>query len=138
MRRLNMQDYLNQLSDKLIYDSKKFKDNTLIITCHICKDTSHKVHSYFVRKINDINYGNYKVILYIKNYNYYIDRSSFKITSYKPDFIDGRSYRTKRLTDYILNNIKESSAIGLERNMKNITKISDSTIIRIVKKKSTQ
>jgi len=133
-----MQEYLNQLSDKLIYDSKELKDNTLVIYCHIKREPSHKIHSYFVRKINDINYGNYKVVLYIKNYNYYLDRTSFKITSYKPDFIDGRSYRTKRLTEYVLNSIKESSAIGLERTMKKLAKISDSTIIRIVKKKSNQ
>lgn len=131
-----MQEYLNQLSDKLIYDDHKLEENTLHIYCHILKEPSHKIHSYIIRSINDINYGNYKVILEIKCYKYYINRKeNNKTVAYHPDFIDGRSYRTKRLTDYILNHSKEISAIGLERTLKNIANISDTTILRIIKKK---
>lgn len=128
-----MQDYLNQLSESLIYDNKELKNNVLHIYCHIKKHESHKIHSYRVRVINDINYGNYKTVLHIKCYQYYVDRKSNKIASYRLDFIDGVSYRTKRLTEFILNSSKESSAIGLERTLKNITNISDTTILRLKK-----
>lgn len=128
-----MQDYLNQLSESLIYDNKELKNNVLHVYCHIKKQESHKIHSYRVRIINDINYGNYKIVLHIKCYQYYIDRKSNKIASYRLDFIDGVSYRTKRLTEFILNSSKESTAIGLERTLKNITNISDTTILRLKK-----
>ncbi len=132
-----MQEYLNQLSENLIYDCKELKDNVLHIHCHMKNDSTYKIHSYITRTINDINYGNYKVILEVRCYTYYIDRkSSNKTIAYQPDFIDGRSHRTKRLTDFILNSAKESSAIGLERTLKNITNISDSTILRLIKKNS--
>lgn len=132
-----MQEYLNQLSENLIYDYKEIEDNTLYIFCHVKSTSSHKIHSYIVRSINDINYGNFKVILQVKCYTYYIDRKKDNRTiAYQPDFIDGRSHRTKRLTDYILNSSKESSAIGLERILKNITTISDTTILRLIKKNS--
>lgn len=132
-----MQEYLNQLSENLIYDYKEIKDNVLHIFCHIKNVSSHKIHSYITRSINDINYGNYKVVLEVKCYTYYIDRKqSNKTVAYQPEFIDGRAYRTKRLTEYILNGSKESSAIGLERTLKNITNISDSTILRLIKKNS--
>lgn len=132
-----MQEYLNQLSENLIYDYKEIEDNTLYIFCHVKNTSSHKIHSYIVRSINDINYGNFKVILQVKCYTYYIDRKKDNRTiAYQPDFIDGRSHRTKRLTDYILNSSKESSAIGLERILKNITTISDTTILRLIKKNS--
>lgn len=132
-----MQEYLNQLSDNLIYDKKEIIDNVIHIYCHVKIDSSHKIHSYITRSINDVNYGNYKVILNIRCYTYYIDRKkSNKTIAYQPDFIDGRSHRTKRLTNFILNSSKESSAIGLERTLKNITNISDSTILRLIKKNS--
>lgn len=132
-----MQEYLNQLSHNLIYDYKEIIDNVMHIYCHIKNNFSHKIHSYITRTINDINYGNYKVVLNIRCYTYYIDRKeNNKTVAYQPDFIDGRSHRTKRLTDFILNSSKESSAIGLERTLKNITNISDSTILRLIKKNS--
>lgn len=132
-----MQEYLNQLSDNLIYDKKEIIDNVIHIYCHVKIDSSHKIHSYITRSINDVNYGNYKAILNIRCYTYYIDRKkSNKTIAYQPDFIDGRSHRTKRLTNFILNSSKESSAIGLERTLKNITNISDSTILRLIKKNS--
>lgn len=132
-----MQEYLEQLSSNLIYDSKKIINNVMHIYCHVKNSSSYKIHSYITRSINDINYGNYKVVLEVKCYTYYIDRKlNNKTKAYQPDFIDGRSYRTKRLTEYILNSSKESSAIGLERTLKNIANISDSTILRLVKKNS--
>ena len=132
-----MQDYLNQLSHNLIYDHKEINDNVMYIYCYIKNNSSHKIHSYITRRINDINYGNFKVILEIKCYTYYVDRrKNNKTVAYQPDFIDGRSHRTKRLTDFILKSSKESSAIGLERTLKNITNISDSTILRLIKKNS--
>lgn len=132
-----MQEYLNQLSSNLIYDYKEIIDNVMHIYCHIKNVSSHKIHSYITRAINDINYGNYKVILEVKCYTYYVNRKqNNKTIAYQPDFIDGRSFRTKRLTDFILNSSKESSAIGLERTLKNIANISDSTILRLIKKNS--
>ena len=132
-----MQDYLNQLSENLIFDCKELKDNVLYIYCHIKNTSSHKIHSYMTRSINDINYGNYKVVLVVKCFTYYIDRKvNNRTIAFQPDFIDGKTHRTKRLTDFILNSSKESSAIGLERTLKNITNISDSTILRLIKKNS--
>ena len=130
-----MQDYLNQLSENLIFVKQELVDNTLYIYCKYKNTTSFKVHTYKVRKVNDINYGNYKVVLIIKVFQYYLDRkNSNRVISIQHDFIDCRSSRTKRLTEYVLKASKESSAIGLERTLKGVTNISDSTILRMVKK----
>lgn len=130
-----MQEYLNQLSENLIYVKKELVDNVLYVYCNYKNTTQFKVHTYKVRKVNDINYGNYKVVLLIKVFQYYLDRkNSNRVISIQPDFIDGRTSRTRRLTEYILNASKESSAIGLERTLKNVTNISDTTILRMLKK----
>lgn len=130
-----MQEYLNQLSENLIYVRKELVDNVLYVYCNYKNTTQFKVHTYKVRKVNDINYGNYKVVLLIKVFQYYLDRkNSNRVISIQPDFIDGRTSRTRRLTEYILNASKESSAIGLERTLKNVTNISDTTILRMLKK----
>ena len=135
-----MQEFLNQLSKEIIYDSHHKKSDTLVIDCHIKKKDKLQVKTYYVRKIQDINFGSYKVLLNIRCPKYYVNRkidpSSF---TYSLDFADVKGRRTKRLSQYILDNLKEISAIGLERTLKkNVAYISDTTILRIIQKKTAQ
>lgn len=133
-----MQEYLNQLSNNLIFISKEIDENTktIVLNCKVKRNLKHKIHSYFQRKIKDINYGSYKIILNIQSYKYYLNRkNSLATISYDLDFVDKRTYMTKRLSDFILEGMKESSAIGLERTIKkSVANVSDSTILRLVKK----
>ena len=64
-RGTSMQDYLNQLSHNLIYDNKEINDNVMYIYCHIKNNSSHKIHSYITRSINDINLFFIKFLLLV-------------------------------------------------------------------------
>lgn len=132
-----MQTVLGLLSKALVYDEHEIMDDTIKIRCHIEPTQDQKIHSYFIRKAKDINIGDKKVVLLIKAFRYYADRkTSQKTESVNLDFIDEGSNRTKRLSKYVMNQMKENSAIGLERVLKGgVADLSDSTILRMVKKK---
>lgn len=132
-----MQSVLRLLSEDLVYDDHDITGDTITIRCHVEAIQDQKIHSYFIRKAKDLNIGDKKVVLLIKTFRYYIDRkANQKTVSANLDFIDDGSNRTKRLTAYVMNQMKENSAIGLERVMKGgVANLSDSTILRMVKKK---
>jgi len=132
-----MQDFLDELSPKLKFIRKETHGQTIWIYCESEHDKGKRIHSRVERVIRDINYGNYKVelrILWKKHFNE--DPSVSKTTvSEKFDFIPLRGRRTKRLDAMLLSMQKEMSAIGCERFIKEkIADVSDSTILRILKK----
>jgi transposase len=132
-----MKSVLALLSQDLVYDGHDITGDTIAIRCHIEPGPEQRIHSYYIRKVKDINIGDKKVVLWIKAFRYYSDRkSSGKTESVNLDLIDDGSNRTKRLTSYVMNQMEENSAIGLERVLrKGIVDLSDSTILRMVKKK---
>jgi transposase len=132
-----MKSVLALLSKDLVYDEHDITADTITIHCHVEPEPEQRIHSYYIRKVKDLNIGDKKVVLRIKAFRYYKDRkSSGKTESVELNFVDEGSNRTNRLTSYVMNQMKENSAIGLERVLRNgVADLSDSTILRMVKKK---
>ena len=132
-----MQDFLNDLSPKLRFIRSEQHGKTLWVYCESELEAGKSVHSRLERTVKDINFGSSKVELHILWKKYYDkDPLSGRTTfSEKFDFIEARGRRTKRLDALLLSMQKEMSAIGCERYIKeNIADVSDSTILRILKK----
>lgn len=135
-----MQQYLNQLSNNLIYIKHEIIDNKISLFCETKVNINMRVHSRKIRVVQDIPYGNYKVELHIITKKYFsTDKTGKLTTAEKYDFLGYTGRRTKRLEDYLLNMSKEMSAIGVERTIKkNIADVSDTVILRILKKNEIQ
>lgn len=129
-----MQKFLDQLKDDLIYISDETDDRKIVINCTVNK-LDYYIRGYKKRVLKDINFGDKYVYLNIKLPIYYCDISKKKSFVHPLKCCDFRARTTKRLEQFIIDNIKESSAIGLERTMKkHICDLSDSSILRILKK----
>ena len=132
-----MQEFLNGLSPKLRFIRSEQHGKTLWIYCESELEAGWSVHSRVERVVKDINIGGNKVELHILwkklyNKNPLTDKTT---VSEKFDFVSERGRRTKRLDELLLSMQKEMSAIGCERYIKeNIADVSDSTILRILKK----
>jgi hypothetical protein len=132
-----MQDFLHELSPTLKFLRKEIHGKTIHIYCESVLEDGKRVHSRVERIVKDINYGCNKVALRILWKKYFDeDPTSGKTTVAETfDFIPPRGRRTKRLDELLLSMQKEMSAIGCERFIKdNIADVSDSTILRILKK----
>lgn len=135
-----MQSFLNQLDENLIFIKSEIIDNAIKIFCEFKLIEGKLVHSRKIRVIKDIPFGSLKVELHLLSKKYFNDDPTLdKLTvAEKVNFIGESKRRTRRLDEYILNTCKEMSAIGCERFIKeNIADVSDTTILRLIKKKRT-
>lgn len=133
-----MKRFLEQLCDELVYVSDKTEGNTIIINCNVIK-LDYYIRGYTKRILKDINYGDKFVILSIRLPIYYKDKNKKGSFVHPLKCCDFRSRNTKRLEQYVMDNIKESSAIGLERTFKkHVCDLSDTSILRILKKNQIQ
>lgn len=133
-----MQKFLDQLNDNLKYISYKENGKELIINCEVEK-LDYLIRGYKNRILKDINYGDKFIILSIRLPIYYKDKTKKESFVHPLNCCDFRSRNTKRLEQFIIDNIKESSAIGLERTIKkHVCNLSDSSILRILKKNQIQ
>ena len=132
-----MQDFLNELSPKLRYIRSELHGKTLWIYCESELEAGRSVHSRVERIVKDINFGESKVELHILWKKYYNKDALINKTlvSERFEFVVERGRRTKRLDALLLSMQNEMSAIGCERFIReNIADVSDSTILRILKK----
>lgn len=137
----HMQEFLNQLSNNLIYTYHEVIDNTIHIHCETKIDENKKVHQTTVTKIKDLPFGQYKTILHIKvkRYKNEDSKSLKKTITEKLDFLNSTKRRTQRLENSLYNMLIEGNFIGTERNVnKSYVSISDSSLLRLFKKKSQQ
>lgn len=129
-----MQKFLDQLNDKLIYINDEILDKTIYINCTPEK-LDYYIRGYKIRVLKDMNFGDKYVVLRIKLPIYYTDSTKKKSFVHPLNCCEWKSRRTKRLDAYLLENIKESSAIGMERTLKkSICEVSDTSILRLLKK----
>ncbi len=110
-----------------------------ISCCPKCGTESVRRHSNHTSYAWDLPIQNYKVKLVMHVNEYFCDNDdcSQKIFAEKFEFLGSTRKRTKRLEEYILNLSKSSNALQAERFMNdNVSKISNDTILRLVKKNS--
>ena len=108
--------------------------------CPSCGQAATRQHSWKIRRIGDLPVYNHKVSLMIHRRQFFCDNKdcSRKIVTEKFDFVSSTGRRTKRLDEHLLDMAKTMSAIGEERVVrKNVANVSNDTILRRVKKNST-
>lgn len=134
-----MQRFLNQIAPELRIIKIDENETTVIITCETNPLPNKRVHSRFLKKVKDIPYGNKKVELHLLVRKYFNDDpkiNKLTIAEVSP-FLNSTGKRTQRLDDELLKLGKEMTSIGCERHIKEkYADVSDSTILRIIKKKS--
>lgn len=132
-----MKDYLKELDAGLVYIKHVIENGILKIYCESSPVPDKPIHSRQERIVRDLPYGEHKVELHIIAKKYFNpDPTTKKRTiAERFEFVDGRGRRTKRLEEWLVRMSAQMSSIGLERLVrKQVVDISDSTIIRIVKK----
>lgn len=132
-----MQSFLNQLDTNLLFIKSEIIDKTIKVFCEFKPLKGRLVHSRKMRVIKDIPFGNLMVELHLLSKKYFNDDSTLdKLTvAEEVGFLGNSKRRTKRLDEYILNVCREMSAIGCERFIReNIADVSDTTILRLIKK----
>lgn len=114
----------------------KYEDGK-VSCCPKCGAGSVRVHSHYTKCAWDLPIQNYKVKLVFHVTEFFCDNDQCtqKIFSEQFNFLGVTKKRTQRLDDYILNVSKSTSAMQAERFMnENVTKISNDTIMRLIKK----
>lgn len=132
-----MQDFVNQLDANLTYVSHTTTDDEIQILIKQNHDEAYMKGGYYYRTIKDINYGDKKVTLKIRCNRYYETNKmiSNKRFSQPLRFVEPKGRMTKRLYQVILLTLKETAAISAERILnKTVVNVSDTTILRILKK----
>jgi hypothetical protein len=132
-----MEQYLRDLDENLIYDSHETTADGVIIRAHLRRDETRRRHSKQMRIVRDLPYGGRKVTLYVEVGRYFAECGGRRTEMERLSFVSPTRRRTKRLDDSILKMQREMGAIGCERMIRpGYADVSDSTILRIVKKKS--
>jgi hypothetical protein len=132
-----MQDYLNELDERLIYDKCEKTEGAIDIYAHMLRNETRKRHSAKLRIVRDLPFGSRKATLYITVNRYFIDYDRRTTEMERLPFAGASRRRTKRLDDFILKTQAETTAIGCERMIRSgCADVSDTTILRIVKKNS--
>jgi hypothetical protein len=132
-----LKDYLKELDPGLVYIKHTIENGVLKIYCETAPVPDKPIHSRQERIVRDLPFGEYKVELHIIAKKYFNpDPIAKKRTIAETfPFVNGHGRRTKRLEEWLVRMSTQMSSIGLERLVrKQVVDISDSTIIRLVKK----
>jgi transposase len=135
------------LSEELRYIDHTINDDTIIFyveskikspVCPYCGEASNRKHSYYNKSFMDIPLNNKKVEITIKNRKMFCDNKNctHKTFAETYDFVERKSRKTKRLTEYVINTSVNMSSISAQHLLrKNGVKISKSTICTLLKKR---
>ena len=131
-----MQEFLNELSLDLNYIKHETKDGIYHIYCESKNTEKKPVHARQERVVRDLPFGGKEVMLHIISKRYYSDDGSTYAEDF--DFLNYTGRRTQRMDDKIIESNMEGSVVGTERTLKKLgINISDTTIIRLLKKNKT-
>lgn len=129
-----MQEFLNELSTDLIYIKHEIEERRYHIYCESKNNENKSVHARQERVVRDLPIGDKEVMLHIISKRYYLEDGGTYAESF--DFLNYTGRRTQRMDDKIVEANTEGSVVGTERTLKNLgINISDTTIIRLLKKK---
>ena len=138
-----------ELPDKrLRYTSHKIEGNTLAIylqskskqaECPYCGKVSDKVHSHYIRKLQDLPIQGKKVKLQIDNKKYFCFNKNCKHKTFAEtfSFFEPKATKTNRLQEKILRGSLTQSSLSAERYLRNsVADVGKSTICNLLKKTS--
>ena len=144
---MELDELIKELDSKLVVTGKEIKDDIMYIYCETkkqstkckyCGQESQNVHSIYIRTISDLPILKYKVKLVITVKKYFCNNPKCKHTTFAEplDFVEKNALRTKRLDEYINEvGLKNSSIEARNQITSSHVKISNNTILRIIKKK---
>ena len=144
---MELDELIKELDSKLVVTGKEIKDDIMYIYCETkkqstkckyCGQESQNVHSIYIRTISDLPILKYKVKLVITVKKYFCSNSKCKHTTFAEplNFVEENALRTKRLDEYINEvGLKNSSIEARNQITSSHVKISNNTILRIIKKK---
>lgn len=141
-----MEELIKKLDKKLKVTSYEYMDDILFINiertnksdiCPCCGKKSTNIHSKYIRTIKDLPIQEYKVILNITAKIFFCKNKSCSVNTFAEqfDFIESHSRMTTRLKNKIVDDAKGMSARASKETInKSVAKISDDTILRLLKK----
>ena len=144
---MELDELIKELDSKLVVTGKEIKDDIMYIYCETkkqstkckyCGQESQNVHSIYIRTISDLPILKYKVKLVITVKKYFCNNPKCKHTTFAEplDFVEKNALRTKRLDEYINEvGLKNSSIEARNQITSSHVKISNNTILRIIKKR---
>ena len=144
---MELDELIKELDRKLIITKKEIKEDIMYIYCETektapqckyCGKESESVHSVYIRTISDLPIQKYKVKLVIKVKKYFCNnvKCNHRTFAEPLNFVEKNGLRTKRLNEYISEiGLKNSSIVAKEQISNSHVKISNNTILRMIKKK---
>lgn len=141
-----MEEIARMLSEDIEYLSHEIQGDSIqihvqsrrqAVECPYCGHASDRVHSFYIRRLQDLPIQGKKVNLFIKRKKYFCknkecDKGTF---AEQFDFFDEKGRRTKRLQDEILRVSLTQSSVAASRYLKSsIADVSKSTICSLLKK----
>lgn len=147
---MEFSELIKKLDSKLILDETKNVDGTIYLVCHkdvheascpYCEQTSDKVHSRYIRTINDLPMQEYPVKLKLLCNKYFClnPKCEHKTFGERFSFVEEKAVRTKRLTEYINKIGLRNSSMDTVRDLRdNFINVSVNTVLRILKKNQTK
>jgi len=141
-----MRAIVELLSEDLEYLSHEIQGDSIVINvrskkstakCPYCGQMTDKVHSYYLRKLQDLPIQSKKVKLHIKRRKYFCANKECIHRTFAEvfDFFDERGRNTKRLQEEILRVSLTQSSIAASKYLKtSIADVGKSTICKMLKK----
>lgn len=142
-----MEELIKKLDKKLKIIKYEYVDDIVIIyiqktnksaICPCCGKKSSKINTKYYRTIKDLPIQENKVILKLEAKTFFCKNEKCEINTFAEefDFVENHARMTTRLKNRIINDAKGmSSRAAKETISSGLTKISDDTILRLIKKK---
>lgn len=144
-----MEFLVKELDEDYQLTNYKVKRNKIVLhiqstkkelECTYCGHKSSRVHSYYIREIQDLPISDKQTILLVQSRKMFCQNSecSHRTFSEQHTFAEKCARQTKRLENKILKTSSELSSVGASRLLKeNSIMIGKSTICGILKKNAT-
>ena len=141
-----MRELVRMLSSEIKYITHEINEDTIAIyvkskrkeaQCPYCGKVSDKVHSKYIRKLQDLPIQRKKVKLHIERNKYFCkNKECIKGTfAERFDFFDDKATKTNRLQDEILRVSLTQSSVSASKYLKSsVADVGKSTICNLLKK----
>jgi transposase len=141
-----MEELVQLLSEELRYAGHATEDGTITIyvepahdeaCCPYCSTVSNKVHSRYMRKLQDLPVQGRKATIYLTNRKYFCrnEDCSHRTFAEQFSFYEPKATKTKRLHEEIKRISMTQSAVSAAKYLRgSVAQVSKSTICSLLKK----
>ena len=141
-----MEEMVTLLSEELQYIGHEVNDAGVELyvesaseqaLCPYCGTDSNKVHSTYIRKLQDLPMQGKKVVIYLTNRKYFCVNKDCEQRTFAQrfTFFEASATKTKRLQDEIMRIATTQSALSASKYLKqSVAQVGKSTICNLLKK----